>query len=294
MRERLAFLHIPKSAGTSLRVALFDYFPIEVHSPWRLDPILYGPHPLPVAASDRLARDDRHDDRHDVRFMAGHLSLPTIERRFDAADVVCILREPRSRVLSQYTFWRTYGLAELEYWLPYTGNYFSRLPLSEFLAHPALSHFVDNLMTRMLVGPHPHIPVDAPIRDEHDDVLVELGCAAIERMGFVDVLERGTAVFDAFDSWFGSPLRRERVNETVADAGIPVNTDDLTSATALDLLAERSRIDRHIWLRAAQRAGVDEERAVGLADATLAAGLDRTVHRARDAWDRIDRAAGLI
>lgn len=290
MRERMAYLHIPKSAGTSLRVALFEYFPIEVHAPWRLDPILYGTHPRPAGAADRLHHDGA-GDLGGYRFMAGHLSLPTIELGFDAADVACVLREPRARLLSQYTFWRTYSLAELEYWLPYPGNYFSRLPFGEFLAHPALAHFVDNLTARMLVGSHPLIPLDGPITAV--DEVAELGRAAIDRLGFVDLLERGDAVYEAFDAWFGSPLRHERVNETDPGAGIPVDVDDLRSPTTLRLLDERNRIDRQLWHHAAERVGLAADAADALASTTLATALDRVERRAVAAWERLDTAAGV-
>ncbi len=279
LRDRVAFLHIPKSAGTSIRHAMHDHVGTDETVPWSLDPILYGSHPLPVNASGRMYHDGVGDPTG-YRYIAGHLSLPTIETGFDAADVACILREPRSRLLSQYTFWRTYSPEELEYWLPYEVQYLSSLSLGEFLRRSEVMHFADNLTTRMIVGRHPLIPVDDPIA--HDDVeeVAELACGHLDRLGFVDLVERGDLVTDAFERWLGAPVSRIRINETDPDAGAPVDVDDLVSTATLELLDRHNEVDLRLWLHVARRIGIGAVEARRLADATFAGAVAAVTRRA--------------
>jgi len=285
MRSRVAFLHIPKSAGTSIRRAMLDHVPVADTCPWSLDPILYGSHPLPVNASARLI-DDSVEGLDQYAYMAGHLSLPTMERGFDAADIACILREPRSRLMSQYTFWRTYPPDELEYWLPYDVPYLSRLSLGDFLSQSAVMHFADNLTTRLIVGRHDLVPLDEPIADEHVDEVAAVGCAQIDRLGFVDLLERGDIVTDRFEQWLGASVTRDTVNVTDPDAGVPVDVDDLASTPTLELLDRHNRVDLRLWLHVATSLGMEDVDARRLADATFAGSVAKVTRRALDAWSR--------
>lgn len=279
MRERVAYLHIPKSAGTSIRRAMLDHVSAEQICPWSLDPVVYGSHPLPVNASERLFHEDVTNLR-DYAYMAGHLSLPTIERGFEAADVGCILREPRSRLLSQYAFWRTYSPEELEYWLPYEAPSLSHLPLGEFLQCGEVMHFADNLTARLIVGRHPLIPIDDPIADEHVEEVAAIACSNLDRLGFVDVLERGDLATERFEVWFGESVAREKVNVTDPNAGPPINVDDLLSTPTLQLLDRHSQVDSLLWLHVASTLGMDERQARRLGDATFASSVAKVARRA--------------
>lgn len=102
MRDRMAYLHYPKSAGISIGAALSSNYEPDETVPWYYD-------------HDMFAGFDRFESiQHPVflgepsnfrgyRFMQGHWTLPSIMAGFGAHDVACILREPRSPFLSQYT-----------------------------------------------------------------------------------------------------------------------------------------------------------------------------------------------
>ena len=278
MRDRVAYLHVPKSAGTSIRRAMLDHVTEEQTCPWTIDPLLYGSHPLPTPVHGRLIHDDV-DDLHEYIYMAGHLSLPTIERGFDASDVACILREPRTRLLSQYTFWRTYSAEELASWEPYEVPYLSRLSLGDFLSQPSVMHFADNLTTRMIVGRHDLIPLDDPIPEAHIDDIAEIACANLDRLGFVDLLERGDRATAAFEHWLGESVTRSTVNVTDADAGPPVDVDDLTSVATLELVDRHNHVDSLLWLHVAERLGFSARAARRLADATFASAVAKVTQR---------------
>lgn len=280
MRERLAFLHLPKAAGSSYRHAFAQQYAPEVTVPWLFDRVIFGHH----HGTETLVQPillDPDTDLSGYQYMVGHFALPTITRSFDAADVVSILREPRARLLSHYTFWRSWDLAEHEEWVPYNVSLLARSSLVEFCTHGEVAHQTDNLITRMIVGDHPLIPTDGMIAAADRDELTRIGVEQIDRLGFVDVLERGDATFAALEQWFGSPLEAVRLNETDLDKGPPLQVDEVTDQRVHDLLEDRTMIDQALWRHVAIRAGLSADEAQSLGDRTAAASLASVVERAK-------------
>ena len=280
MRERLAFLHLPKAAGSSYRHAFAQHYAPDVTVPWLFDRVIFGHHhSIETLAMPILL--DADADLSGYRYMVGHFALPTITRSFDAADVVSILREPRARLLSHYTFWRSWSAAAHEEWVSYNVSSLATSSLVDFCTHGAAAHQTDNLITRMIVGDHPLIPVDGLIAAADRDELTRLGLEQIDRLGFVDVLERGDATFAALEQWFGSPLEAVRLNETDLDKGPPLQVDEVTDPRVHSLLEDRTVIDQVLWRHVAMRAGLSADEAQALGDRTAAASLASMVERAK-------------
>lgn len=274
MRARLAYLHFPKAAGTSVRAALGAYYPPEATVPWSFDRVLFG-------GFDRLdeVREPVFlggpDDLQGYDYMEGHWSLPTILAAFDPADVVCVVREPRARLLSHYTFWRSWPQSMHDLWAPYEAAAFAQRPLSEFLSDPRAAHQADNLCTRLLLGEHPLAPSDGFLVDP--EAAAAEACTRVDSLGYVDVLERGAAMYSDLEGWFGSPLSRERLNETDLTGGQPVDIADFTDRATLELLHARTAADRAVWRHVAERRALPEAAAADLADAVFAATFGRIV-----------------
>lgn len=223
---------------------------------------------------------DESEDLSGYRYMEGHYALPTIEQGFDLADVVCILREPRARFLSHYTFWRSWGPELRDQWLPYDVPRAARQSLVAYCADPAAAHQTDNLIARLIIGPHAMIPADGMIAVEDGPTLISLGVERLDALGFVDVLERGDAAFDALETWFGSPLERVHLNETDLDDGPPIDAAELTDPATLVAIDQRTAIDRALWQHVATRCGLSDVDARRLGNDTFAASLNRLVERA--------------
>jgi hypothetical protein len=96
-------------------------------------------------------------------------------------------------------------------------------------------------------------------------------------LGYVDVLERGAAMYSDLEGWFGSPLSRERLNETDLTGGQPVDIADFTDRATLELLHARTAADRAVWRHVAERRALPEAAAADLADAVFAATFGRIV-----------------
>jgi hypothetical protein len=274
VRERLAYLHFPKAAGTSVRAALGSYYPPEATVPWSFDRVLFG-------GFDRL--DEVREpvflggpsEIQGYGYMEGHWSLPTILAAFDPTDVVCVVREPRARLLSHYTFWRSWPQWMHDLWAPYEAAALATRPLSEFLSDPRIAHQADNLCTRLLLGEHPLAPPDAFLLDP--EAAAAEACARVDSLGYADVLERGAAMYSGLEAWFGSPLSRERLNETDLMGGEPVDIPDFTDRATLELLHARTAADRLVWHHVAERHGLLATAAADLADSVFAANFGRIV-----------------
>jgi hypothetical protein len=111
-------LHIPKTAGTSLREALATQFPEERICPERFDNLAAWP-------VEKLEQ---------FEFFAGHFSYNTLSRIPGELSIVTMLREPRSRLLSDYYFAKSHTWDHINRNAPKLALA-KRLPLSEYFKY---------------------------------------------------------------------------------------------------------------------------------------------------------------
>lgn len=273
--RKLALMHIPKSFGTSLTEGLSRAI-----KPGRavsgFDGVLFGQfdafHTLDIAA--RAAIHLSPDTLPDVDFIAGHFGCSTLRARYPCAQVVTVLREPVSRLLSLWLFWRAHLDTQLTEWGAWGDVVrLSRLDLATFLGDPRVACQTDNQAVRMLLWPHTLVPAGGFIDPAHDGVLLAEAMDRLERFDYVDVAEQGLT--ERLQAWLGRPFTLERRNETQsvpADLRIPLHTQ--LSPTAMTRLAECSRLDHRLWLSVAQSR-------LPLSDAARVAEQARLVNTAR-------------
>lgn len=266
-RRPIAFLHVPKCGGTSLAVAVRAALPEHRWAPWTFDPDQFGPY------ADRELSDEIRsrtlptpDALRDYDAAIGHFSLPTLLARFDAADVVTVLREPRCRLLSHHQYWRhldhDLDLAH-DTWADI--NALAReLDFGDWLGDLRLAYQTDNLFARMLVPDHPAVSRAAFIESSDARAVTDAALAQLDRLGWVDVIERDGAMWHDLGRRLGVAVAGERENVTVARRDLPNPIDQLLGSAAAERLRQRTVIDRTIWRRVAERRGVAD--ADGLAD----------------------------
>jgi hypothetical protein len=246
----LAFMHIPKTSGVALMSALegalspgtvtkgFDlclfgsFRDFETMDPFEQRRIHASPASLPPEST----------------LIAGHFSFSTIRQAFPHAQMTTILREPSSRLLSHWLFWRQQSdlaLTRLGRWADFVRH--SREPLARFLAQPAIACQTDNLALRMLLWPHPLIHEDRFIEPIQDEPLFMEAEARLRMFDFVDILEN-EKLSQRLEHWLGRALHYERVNETIAipaEYRSPLNLE--FTSHAHELLTARSRLDLRLW-----------------------------------------------
>jgi hypothetical protein len=254
--RRLAFMHIPKSSGTAVTSGLtaavvpgvmVDGFD---HSSFDGD--------LNLESVDGSIRCRIYDSPHSLPqpadLIVGHFAFSTLRQAYPSAQLLTLLREPCSRLLSHWLFWRQHTDTELAPWGRMAERVQkSRQPMSAFLIDSKLACQTDNLMLRMLLWPHPLFPQDQFIDPANDACLLREAITNLDQFDFADVVENGTFK-DRLQCWLGRPFTYDRVNETKP---IPQRFrsplhSELTQE-AVDLLEARSRLDFHLWAEIVRR-----------------------------------------
>ena len=251
----LAFMHIPKSGGTSLSLSLTNALKPQAVV-FGFDRVLFGGY-RDFASLDKTVRRAVFLSPHDLpcaELIIGHISVSTIRQRYPDAQLITMLREPFSRILSHWLFWRSWSEEELARWGRWANRVrLSQLPLAAFLASPQLACQLDNVTIRMLLWPHRLIPDDNFIDQGHDRMLLTEGLDRLAEFSLVEVVE-GIDSSGRLQTWLGMPVVPYHENKTKNIPGrlgerLP---EELTS-DALDLLALRSRLDLELWRHVAQR-----------------------------------------
>ena len=248
--QPVAFLHIPKSAGSSLTDALAAALtPQTAFAAGAIDRCMFGDF-----AFDRLQEPARRlvvfdaNAIPDVEFLAGHLSLSLISQASPRSQLMTVLREPASRVISLWLYLRTLPPSFHEDWRPWSDVIrLCYLPLRDFLLSPQFACQTDNQTLRLLLWPHPLIPDGDFIDERHDRTLLDDALSRLERFSFVDVVEN-PALSGNLAAWLGRPFVMSRNNETEAAPealAIPL-AEDLDPVTS-DRIASVSRLDAVLW-----------------------------------------------
>jgi hypothetical protein len=259
--ERLpvVFMHVPKAAGVALTDTLEKTLQPR-HIVRGFDRVLFG-------AFDRFDTFSAEERSRiyvepayvptDGDFVSAHMALSTLVRQYKTANHMTILREPLSRILSHWIFWRGTAdeyLGQVGYWAEYVRQ--ARKPLCEFLCCEDLA-CVDNLTTRMLLWPHAKIPDGRFVDPQHDKALLDEAIGRLKFFAFVDLIENPQWQAN-LQSWLGKPLQWSRLNETnalPAPLACPLH-DELTSKT-IALLEKRTRLDLALWFAVARGRLVD-------------------------------------
>ncbi|MCU0886685.1 MAG: sulfotransferase family protein [Rubritepida sp.] len=244
---RLVFLHVSRTGGTTLHAALAARFRPEEACPERFNGLARIP-------AEALAR---------YRFFSGHFTFETLRLIPAPRLVVTVLREPRTRLVSLYRFWRGHGPEHA------VGNPLIRLARRhDLLSFLRSDRFVivqdmDNRMTRQLVG---DVFASAPGRYARDAAegprevpgaallaSARANLAAFDLLGFADALDAVHAAIAARMGW-PPPPPLPRLN--AGGPGVPPPEspppDPAAVAAALDRL---TTLDRPLWEHALARAG---------------------------------------
>jgi hypothetical protein len=275
-------MHVPKSAGTSVLVALERALSPDIISPKRQDMSLFcggvsDAEMLDPGARALLVVDSGEIERlAEYPIVTGHFSLSTLLGITDAASIATVLREPRSRVLSNYAFWRLSSDLHHE-WREYLALKHAQRPLDEFLAEPLVARATDNLVCRMLLDGDDRIPKLGFICSEDVDALASRAIAVLGTLGFVGILELGESLWNGLSGFFGASLAPVHVNTTASHgktSDAPAASPEISTRT-LSLLDARTAADAIVYREALRAAGRSARSAERLGAAAFASELVR-------------------
>jgi len=273
----LVFSHIPKTAGTSLRVALEQALQPSVFVQGVDTALLAGYDDLDaISPAERAALYLTPDELPaDATLVAGHIGPATTMARYPGADHITILRAPQVRILSQWMHGRALTEFNLRHWGPNAEAFrIAWRPLREYLDHAMLAPNIDNTITRFVAWPHPALTRTEFIVESDDDALLGAALERLDTFGYVNLVEN-PAFQEQLGAWLGRELPETRANERTAvpkrkRPDMSVELDEPTR----ELLAYRTRIDTRLWTAIAARVLPDADPAQVL-DAALQKTVDR-------------------
>jgi hypothetical protein len=246
----LVFMHIPKSAGTSLSDALKTAIkPRAFFSAF--DRCTFGTFDGFQSIAEEIRRAivfDAAEIPPGLDLISGHMAFSTTSQAYPDAQFMTILREPVSRLMSFWLFWRSKrdeNLVPWGRWADYVRK--SRRPLREFIRARDISCQVDNQTLRMLLWPHPLVPDDDFIDERHDEELIQAALSRLDQFSFVDVVENPDMVA-RLQNWLGRPLLLQKLNETDdIPRALKTPIQQEFDPETLTLVVHRSRLDLKLW-----------------------------------------------
>ena len=272
----LVFMHIPKTAGTAVTAALSASLSPR-HFVSGFDRVLFGEFNGFDTIDPALRQSIYLESKNlpaNGNFVSGHISFSTLRHVYPVAQYFTVLREPVSRLLSFWLYWRSQTESQLcswGDWASYVKQ--SRGPVGEFLCRREIACTTDNLYVRMLVWPHPLIPENDFIDPRHDKTLVRLALDHLGKFAFCDIVENPNLQAN-IQKWLQRPFSLGVTNETSATPGTQHKSlhEELTPEVHR-ALEERTRLDLKIWAAAARQVGIADPES--LCDLTLAKNIER-------------------
>ncbi len=248
-------MHVPKTSGISLSEALRTA--LQPARAFRgFDRVLFGDYDDFASLGGEIASQVclRPEDLPAADLVVGHIAYSSLRQRFPDGQMMTVLRDPVSRLLSHWLYWRGHSDEQLAPWGAWGARVKqSRRKLAEFLQEPSIAFHTDNLTVRMLLWPHPLVPVNGFIDPAHGDQLLAEARARLLDFQFLGVVENQRLFADLSD-WLGMAVDPLRLNETNP---IPLHLrESLTgelSAKALEQLHRCSRLDLALWHEVAER-----------------------------------------
>ena len=174
VNDRIVFLHIPKTAGSSIHSILSEQYVAEEICPERFDGIA-------SMSEEQLSR---------YRCFSGHFTRRSVDRIPGKNYVFTFLRNPEKRILSLYYFWRSHRSSVVQAGNLVGPRFARELNLEEFLGctEAAVLDAVDNAMTRQLVDGDHYLRFEE-YRTKAPEKLVENVVDYLKNMEFVGFQE---------------------------------------------------------------------------------------------------------
>ncbi|WP_395646253.1 sulfotransferase family 2 domain-containing protein [Terricaulis sp.] len=220
----LVFHHIPKTAGTAVRTALYNMFGEANCEQIR---------EVNFLSLEPVRRATAHGEQ--PRLVSGHIPVRYVGEDWDV-HTVTFLRDPVERVMSLYRFMR--GQAPETY--AHTGLR-ANFTLREFLdcGHPEVTSQIDNGMCRFLAREHSAWPIDAPDNpDFRPDLKTLFSAAEALNVMAVGICERMDESLALLSRRWGLPFelgtQAENVSPALAEEAVADEVAEISQRNALD------------------------------------------------------------
>lgn len=251
-RPRIVFLHIMKTAGSSIRQRLEE---------------IAGDEPVWRRDADGLPGQAEQAELARYRVVMGHFTITDARHVPAPRKIFTVLREPRERLVSLYHFMHRHRAEVVEQ----KGMERSRIArdctLEQFLAHPdpGIRDGLQNVMTRTLAGDYRVVGRDRYAQPWEPNSAAISGPAMLARalanlfsldfVSFVDRLDQDRPrLMQVLGVPDAGPLPRENTRDTVSPTLEPRPLPEVTPE-AERLLSRLTDLDRILYRLARQHYG---------------------------------------
>lgn len=247
--KKFAFMHVPKCAGSSLSIILQSCFKIEDICPKRLDIFLFGRfNPRQIINKeirDLIILDDEIESVKKYKLLTGHFALDTI-LDYDPEIIITILREPRSRILSHYFYWRSLPLEVAMSWFPYSVSMYAKTQsFEEFIENNKVADQIDNLLCRQIAD-QKLIPKERYIREDEDECIIQNCLERINLFSYIGFTEYFDDIVQYISALFSSHLDSCHINTTKYQQLIN-KTNISTNLGLMERINSLTRLDQQIY-----------------------------------------------
>lgn len=275
MGRPLVYMHIPKTSGIAVAHALVEaerpqrvYFGFDRAFFGRFDD--WGSVAPDTRAFIHLTPETISREESVIR---AHMSHSTLRAAYPDGRFMTTLREPVCRTLSHFIFWRGFSDEQARPWGAWAAVMAqARGSLANFLKSDDSACQIDNVATRLLLWPHPHIPDGGMIDPAHDAVLTDAAIRTFDMLDFACAIEAPDFAARLGAFLHSAPVLQPHNVSPALPASLRTGLEAELTPEAHSHLQARTRLDRALWRHALRRDGHDP---AALQDAAIDRGCAR-------------------
>lgn len=222
--EKLVFMHLPKTAGTTIHNILVDYFHQDDICPERFNKL------------DRYAQEQMDG----WKYYSGHFNFSSVEKIPGTKKLITVLREPRSRVVSLYNYWKSHRDSHVAKHNLIGPPIAKNLSLEEFVESelPELSNNIDNVYTRVFSGYTGGERIKNMPREEQRNLL-DKALENLSSFDFVGCLENPESSIEALLEHLNYPVPDLiPMDNSIAAKRLPPHLESIAKASLSDVSAQ--------------------------------------------------------
>jgi Sulfotransferase family/Domain of unknown function (DUF4214) len=244
--QKLVFLHLPKTGGTTLHDLLIQHFDDNVICPERFNGLRHY-------AAGELAR---------YRYFSGHFDLPTVKLIPGQKRVITMLREPIARLISLYYFQRAHKADVIELNNLELARLANKYSMADFFradevrCHPAINNAMTRAFTQCLEGNRREAQTDLSIQYNEPPFAVALKeLHALDAFGILERYDDSVAlIFSSIGLPLPAKIEKKQVLDVIVEENLGLRKIDKEQVTdeIINFISDLVKVDVELYRQASE------------------------------------------